>query len=455
MLKKQVIVFFISVKLRRQRYDFFVFFCTFATSFFRCMKQEKIPVRLYSEIGRLNAVLLHKPGPEIEAMTPLNAHHALYQDILNKDIVDEEYRLFSGVLSKCTKTYQVRDLLAEVLADSSVADDLVRRSCLSDGCEYLIPELLAQKPDQLAQTLIEGFSYRKGKDNPCFEEGRYVLQPLYNLFFTRDASSCVFDRALINTMSFQVRAREAFIYKTIFEKFFGAETFRAADMSVEAHTEGGDVQIVRDDLLCVGCGVRTNAKGIEYLLKAHAHKPRFTVIAQELPLEPDSFIHLDMVFTFLGPHTCMAFEPMVKKTGLFAGKSTVAYTIENGVITKKEYPEILTALRTQGVDLQPVFCGGDDEWTQLREQWHSGANFFALGPDHVIGYRRNRRTIEALDKASFTVLTAEEVVDGGANPFDYEKCVVTFAGSELPRGGGGARCMTCPVNRDEVDYNVL
>lgn len=419
------------------------------------MKQEKIPVRLYSEIGRLNAVLLHKPGPEIEAMTPLNAHHALYQDILNKDIVDEEYRLFSGVLSKCTKTYQVRDLLAEVMEDSSVAEDLVRRSCLSDGCEFLIPELLNQKPEQLAQTLIEGFRYRKGIDDSRYADERYILKPLYNLFFTRDASSCVLDRALINTMSFQVRAREAFIYKTIFEKFFGAETFRAADMSAEAHTEGGDVQIVRDDLLCVGMGVRTNQQGIEYLLKAHAHKPRFTVIAQELPLEPDSFIHLDMVFTFLGLHTCMAFEPMIKKTGLFANKTTVAYTIENGVITQKEYPEILTALRSQGVELMPVFCGGDDEWTQLREQWHSGANFFALGPDHVIGYRRNRRTIEALDKAGFTVLTAEEVVDGNANPFDYKKCVVTFAGSELPRGGGGARCMTCPVNRDAVDYNVL
>lgn len=416
------------------------------------MEQEKIPVRLYSEIGRLNAVLLHKPGPEIEAMTPLNAHHALYQDILNKDIVDEEYRLFAGVLEKCTRVFQVRTLLAEVLADSSIAETLVRRSCASDDCSYLVPELLRMEPGALSQILIEGFPYRKGVDEPRFEKARYVLQPLYNLFFTRDASSCVFDRALINTMSFQVRAREAFIYKALFEKYFGAATFRAEDMDPMAHTEGGDVQIVRDDLLCVGLGVRTNPHGVECLLKAHANKPRFTIITQELPLEPDSFIHLDMVFTFLGPHTCMAFEPMIRKTGLFANKATVAHTIENGKITRVEYPDILSALRTNGVDLNPVFCGGDDEWIQLREQWHSGANFFALGPDHIIGYRRNRRTIEALDKAGFTVLKAEDVVDRGVSPFDYKKCVVTFAGSELPRGGGGARCMTCPVNRNDVSY---
>ncbi len=403
-------------------------------------------------MGRLKAVLLHRPGPEIEAMTPLNAHHALYQDILNKNIVDEEYRYFRGVLESCACAYQVQDLLAEVLKNDAVAEKLVRLSCESDQCDYLVDELLDLSPVQLARVLIEGFPYRAGIDDKRFEEWRYVLQPLYNLFFTRDAASCVFDRALINTMSFQVRAREALIYRSIFENYFEAETFRAQDSDSEAHTEGGDVQIVRDDLLCVGCGIRTNPKGIEYLLKAHAHKPKFSIIAQELPFEPDSFIHLDMVFTFLGPHHCMAFEPLLKKTGLFSGKSTTLFTIENGVISSREFPNMLDALHSQGIDLEPVFCGGNDEWTQLREQWHSGSNFFALGPDHIIGYRRNTQTINALDKAGYAVLKAEDVVDRGVNPFDYEKCVVTFAGSELPRGGGGARCMTCPVHREEVSY---
>ena len=416
------------------------------------MNQERIPVRLYSEIGRLNAVLLHTPGPEIEAMTPQNAHEALYSDILNLNIVSNEYKYFKGVFEKCTQTYQVHDVLAEVLKNQNIAESLVRQSCAIDGCDFLSDELLSHAPGELATELIEGFRYREGVDPKMYAEERYMLKPLYNLFFTRDAASCVHNRALINTMAFQVRKRESLIYRAIFGNFFQTEVFCAQDANPGARTEGGDVQIVRDDLLCVGNGIRTNREGIDYLMKAHSHLPKFSIIAQQLPHEPESFIHLDMVFTFLGPHTCMIYEPLLRKTGIFANMHTTLITNDNGRISTREFPNILDALKSQGVDLEPVICGGSDAWTQQREQWHSGANFFALGEDHIIGYRRNTQTISALDKAGFAVLNAEDVVDGGIDPFDYKKCVVTFAGSELPRGGGGARCMTCPINREETAY---
>ena len=414
------------------------------------MIQAQHSVRLYSEMGRLNAVLLHKPGPEIEAMTPQNAGDALYSDILNKKIVDEEYRLFQGVLGKCAHTYQVQDILAQLLENQDIARELVVKSCQMDNCPELAETLLSQSPAQMAKALIEGAAWPTS--DPRYAEERYQLKPLYNLFFTRDAASCVHDRVLINTMSFSVRSRESLIYKTIFENFFHAPTFSAQDFDTQAHTEGGDVQIVRNDLLCVGCGIRTDNAGIESLMKAHAHQPNFTIIAQQLPKYPESFIHLDMVFTFLGPHACMAYEPLLKKTGNFEGKQTTVITSDNGKLSYREYPNILEALRSKGVDLEPVICGGNDSWMQQREQWHSGANFFALGENHILGYRRNTNTIDALDKAGFQVLTAEEVVEKNVDPFSYEKCVVTFAASELPRGGGGARCMTCPINRNEVDY---
>lgn len=416
-------------------------------------------VNLRSEIGRLNAVLMHRPGPEIEAMTPENANAALYSDILNLDIVNKEYAYFSGALEKVTKVYYVADLLEELLGDDDIAERLVRMSCNFDGCDFLVDELLQHDPKTLTRELIEGFEYRKGKDPERFEKGRYMLKPLYNLFFTRDASSCLYRRALINSMSFDVRSRESIIYKAIFEQYFKAGTIWAQQADTQARTEGGDVQIVRDGLMCIGNGIRTNRRGIDYIVgQFDQWEDNFAFVVQELPHEPESFIHLDMVFTFLGTHNCMIYEPLLRKTGIFSNMHTYVISSAMGRRQTREYPNILEALKSQGVDLEPVFCGGSDagnpysEWNQQRDQWHSGANFFAFAPDHVIGYRRNRRTIEALDKAGYSILNAEDVCAEKVNPFDYGKAVVTFAASELPRGGGGARCMTCPVNREGVEW---
>lgn len=409
-------------------------------------------VNVSSEIGRLKAVLLHRPGVEIERMTPLNAPEALYSDILNKRIVDEEYRMFAGVFEKVTKVYYVKDVLADVLLDDDVRSRLVMESCRAEGCDYLFDELMCHDTHTLVNELIEGFPYRAGKDPERYAQRRYVLRPLYNLFFTRDASSSMYDEVLINSMSFDVRKREILIYRTIFRYFFGCQTLNAQEWQSTARTEGGDVQIGRNDLLCIGQGIRTNAKGVEFLTQAMKNKPKFNIIVQELPKAPESFIHLDMVFTFLDRDRCMMYEPMLQKTAEFVGKSTTLISIDNGKVKFSECKHMLDALEKVGLPMEPVFCGGDDLWMQQREQWHSGANFFALAPGKVIGYRRNSHTIDALDHAGFSVLNAEDVASGRVNIDDYKRCVVTFAASELPRAGGGARCMTMPVERDEVEW---
>lgn len=410
-------------------------------------------VNVTSEIGKLNAVLLHRPGVEIERMTPENAAKALYSDILNKRIVDEEYKYFSGVLEKNTQVYYVQDLLEELLANDTTKEWIVKESCRLDGCEFLIDEFLTHSNKVLAQELIEGFEYRPGIDPAKYAEERYILKPLYNLFFTRDASSSVYDRVLINSMSFQVRQRETLIYKTIFEQFFGCPTLNAMSWNPEARTEGGDVQIARNDMLCIGNGIRTNKLGIDYLGNVFGkERQKFSIIFQELPHSPESFIHLDMVFTFLSQHQCMVYEPMIRKSGIFSICQTFVMEFDNGQVKYRECKNILEALRTQGMDLEPVYCGGSDPWTQQREQWHSGANFFSLAPGKVIGYRRNSNTINALDKAGFAILNAEDICNGKVSMNDYEKCVAAFGACELPRGGGGARCMTMPINRDEVNW---
>ena len=414
------------------------------------MKRKNITpckVNVASETGRLRAVLLHRPGVEIERMTPLNAAHALYSDILSKPIVDTEYANFRGVLERWTDVYYVEDILEQLLDDSKVRRHLVVESCDMDDCdEGLTDELMDLPSDELAKVLIEGY---EAPDWDCVSEDRYLLKPLYNLFFTRDASSTVFNRVLVNSMSFEVRERETLIYEAIFRHFFKVDTLNAMAWDRDARTEGGDVQIASPDMLCIGQGIRTNTKGIKYLAQTFAaERERFSIVVQELPKSPESFIHLDMVFTFLGQHQCMVFEPMLRKTGLFSGKDTTLVSIEGGKISYKKYPNIIKALEGQGWDIEPVIGGGSDPWVQLREQWHSGCNFFSLGDGKVLGYRRNTHTIEALDKAGFAVLDAEDIVAGKVNMHNYDKFVAAFPGSELPRAGGGARCMTMPVLRD-------
>ena len=180
-------------------------------------------VNVASETGRLRAVLLHRPGVEIERMTPLNAAHALYSDILNKPIVDTEYANFCGVLEKWTDVYYVEDILEELLKDNDIRRHLVETSCKMDKCPELTEKLMSLDAKSLADILVEGYERPEWNGS----DDRYLLKPLYNLFFTRDASSTVYNRVLINSMSFEVRERETLIYEAIFKHFFKVDTLNA------------------------------------------------------------------------------------------------------------------------------------------------------------------------------------------------------------------------------------
>ena len=402
------------------------------------------PINVSSETGRLRAVLLRRPGVEIERMNPHAANDALYNDILSQPVAELEHNFFAKVLEQWCHVYYVSDIMCVLMDNDAFRHALIKASV--DGDDTLAEHLAALPSRELTRALIEGV---EDPDWDGISLNRYRPAPLYNLFFTRDASSTLYNRVLINTMSFSVRQRETLIYDAIFRNFFNAETFCAADSDPLARTEGGDIQVTADDTLCIGEGIRTNRKGIEYLAQTYAkERPRFNIIVQELPHKPDSFIHLDMVFTMLGKEHAMMFEPMIRKQGLFADKRTTLIRIDNGNITYHDMPDVLHALEKVGHPVDPVFCGGNDPWQQLREQWHSGANFFALDNDRIIGYRRNTHTIDALDKAGFDVLNAEDVAAGTVNMNDHKRFVVSFPASELPRAGGGARCMTMPILRD-------
>jgi len=144
----------------------------------------------------------------------------------------------------------------------------------------------------------------------------------------------------------------------------------------------------------------------------------------------------------------MIYEPMLRHENTY---STILMTIENGVVKEiSRQISLLECLKNLGMDLKPVPCGGDDLWQQEREQWHSGANFFAIGPGKLMGYARNVHTLEALNKHGFAIIKASDVLNNTTDLADFEKYVITIEGSELPRGGGGARCMTMPVRRKNI-----
>jgi len=257
-------------------------------------------------------------------------------------------------------------------------------------------------------------------------------------------------------MANNVRDRESVIMNAIFKYHPDFEVERHNPIAINTEKdsqavkiEGGDVLIVRDNVLVVGTGVRTSTQGIDFIIDAMKkdRKEPFHILVQELPETPESFIHLDMVFTLLDKDSCMVYEPLILSHDRYR---TIHITIANGeVLSIENEPNLLKALKKLGFDFKPITCGGSDKWNQEREQWHSGANFLAIAPGIIIGYDRNIHTIEELNKNGFSVVSAKDIINKKVS-FPTEKSVITIAGAELARGGGGARCMSMPIRRKPV-----
>ena len=416
----------------------------------------KMKSSVYSEIGDVSGIIVHTPGKEIENMTPGNAEKALYSDILNKNIVDKEYSQFKGVLEKLTTIYEVKDLLEDALNNDKVKYDLVYKITRNEKVEYLHEYLMSLQPPQLATELIEGVVMKKDNLSKFLSKQRYALMPLHNFFFTRDSSVSLYDKVLISRMASNVRDRESIIMETIFDfsNQVSATTFNPVDnrcAKQELKIEGGDVLVARDDILLVGNGSRTSSQGIDYLVdRFKREKRKQHILVQELPESPESFIHLDMVFTFLDKNQVMTFNPLIYRSSKYI---TIHITIDNGEVTIREEENLVVALKKLGMDLETIPCGGDNDiYIQEREQWHSGANFFAVAPGKVIGYERNVHTMETLNSRGYEILKAKDIIRGKINPQEYEKYVITIDGSELPRGGGGCRCMTMPFKREKIEW---
>ncbi|CCZ80043.1 arginine deiminase [Odoribacter laneus] len=428
--------------------------------------EKVIEVNVQSEIGKLNGVIIHTPGEEVENMTPENAERALYSDIINLSIAREEYKQIKGVLSKLTKTFEVKDLLCNILKDEKIKAEVLNRI---EKIEPFIGEeapkgslkeqLMEEDAENLSRILIEGVEMVKDNLTKYLSKDWFAMRPMHNLLFTRDASMSINNEVLIGRMANAIRDRESVIMRSIFD--FTPE-FKTSTLSLPATPgatsriqtiEGGDVLVAREDILVIGNGARTSTQAIDLLMyefiRRKSEKTQH-IIVQQLPHSPESFIHLDMVFTLLDRDKCMVFEPLIMNPGSY---QTVHIKIQNGkLLGIRSEKNLLSALKKLGMELEPVLCGGSDEWNQEREQWHSGANFFCVGPGQVLGYARNNYTMEAMNNAGFEIIKANDIIDGSTDISRYQKYVITIDGSELPRGGGGARCMTMPINRTNIEW---
>jgi len=409
----------------------------------------------YSEIGQLNTVIIHQPGPEMENMTPETASEVLYDDILTLDLALKEHAQLSGVLNLVAdQVLEFSGLLSDILVDEKVKLDLIQDVCNLHGHQELVDDLMAFDAKDLATQLFQGTLLKKNTLERYISPSRHAIPPLPNAFFTRDAVMCVYDKPIIGSMAHRVRLTEALLLKSIFNnhpklKGSGFHFDGTKRQSEDLTIEGGDLLVIRDDLLVIGYSERTSARAIDRLAeKLSMGHDNLDIVVVELP-KIRATIHLDMIFTMLDVDTVMNFAPLI--TGAGKCKAFHMSCTQGKINYINEYSGLPKALRLFGLELNFVNCGGDSPFAQEREQWTSGANFFTFAPGHIIGYKHNKATLDALDQAGFEIINATDLINGQVS-LPAGKAAVAMDGSELSRGGGGCRCMTMPVHRNAVNW---
>jgi arginine deiminase len=428
-------------------------------------------LRVTSEIGKLKSVLVHLPGPEIDRMVPSMMEELLFDDILYGNRAREEHRRFQQVLGfVADEVLDVQDLLEEVLQvpeqRGAIIDDLGKTLGWAPEMEGRLRDLTAE---QLASKLVVGIEKESPGSDASVAAELFDLAPVPNYFFQRDPLVVVGERAIRCSMATAARLREPLLSgyvlslhprfatpeggKFWFQEFSADYGKQASLARMRPTLEGGDVLVLREDLLAIGYSERTEKTTIERLAESFKKlkSPIKRLLVVAIPPER-SFMHLDTVFTMISQDECLVYGPMILPDG---AEEADVYECD---LTKREITwttekDLLSALKAQKLDLRPIRCGGQDPIAERREQWTDGANAFALAPGVVLIYDRNEATAAELARSGYTVVDEADLLLGREELELWKpgkKYVILLAAHELSRARGGPRCMTMPLVREDA-----
>lgn len=409
------------------------------------------PLHITSEIGRLKTVMVHRPGAELENLTPEYLTDLLFDDIPYLEVAQKEHDAFTDLL----RSRDIEVLYLDETAAQAVEDEEVRRKFIDEMLvaskqgerrvtHALRQYLLAMEPLEMVRKVMAGVrkselelpEEHRQQLHDMVERDRYpfYLDPMPNLYFTRDPAATIGGGLTINRMHWPARRRESLFMEYIIKYH---PRFASHDVPVwynrdhRFSMEGGDELVISRDTMVIGLSERTTPEAIETMAtKLFANSDFKKVIAIEIP-KSHAFMHMDTVFTMID-YDKFTIHPEIRDRG---GKLNM-FVLEK--VEEREYPTI-----TKETDLEHVLrvalsldkvtlieCGGGDEISAAREQWNDGSNTLAIAPGVVVTYDRNYVTNKVLRSHGIEVLE--------------------ISGAELGRGRGGPRCMSMPMVREDI-----